>query len=343
MKRSVPLLSVLDATAIGPGVTANQALQWTTEIAHAAEQLGYHRLWVVEHHGVPDIGCSTPAVMIAHLAAVTKTIRLGSGGVMLPNHSPLVVAEEFSMLQGLYPDRIDLGIGRASGTSPDAAIALRRASVHEEKFEQQLDDLSRFLKGDFPLGHRYNRIRISLDVVPPPIYLLGSSESSARLAALNGLPYVFAHHLNPDVTRSALSVYRREFQDCGVIKEPYAIVTVAAVCALSQEEAEHAAVSASIVRVRRGLAHLHNIDVNADVLLYPSWSDEELQVVKRELSGEWILIGPPEQLMIGLMDLSQTTGANELMLTTIEYDGPSRIRTLKTISDAYCLANSLNP
>ncbi|NJO66112.1 MAG: LLM class flavin-dependent oxidoreductase [Leptolyngbyaceae cyanobacterium RM1_405_57] len=341
MRRVIPPLSVLDSIAIGPGITANQALQWTTQIAVVAEQLGYQRLWVVEHHGVPDIGCGSPAIMIAHLASVTRRIRLGSGGVMLPNHAPLVVAEEFSMLQGLYPNRIDLGVGRASGTDPATAIALRREAASDERFAQQLSELSSFLKREFPSGHHYEKVKIPLEVVPPPIYLLGSSESSAHLAALYGLPYVFAHHLNPEATSSALAVYRKEFQRRGALKEPYAIVTVAAVCAPSKEEAEQSAIGASIVRVRRGVALQHGIDVSPDVLLYPSWSDEELRVAEKALSGGWILVGAPEQLMVGLMNLYQITEADELMLTTIEYDGAERIRTLKAISNAYYLTNSL--
>ncbi len=333
MRREVPCLSVLDATAIGPGVTADQALRWTKEVAQAAERLSYERLWVVEHHGVRDIGCATPAVLIAALAAATQKLRLGSGGVMLPNHSPLVVAEEFSMLQALYPGRIDLGIGRASGSDPATTIALRRAPADDEEFATQLDELTGFLNRGFSAGHRYENVRISLRVDPPPIYLLGSSESSACLAAGRGMPFAFAHHLNPEPSCLALSRYRENFRS-GLIKEPYTIATIAVVCAPTQEEAEHAAMAAAIIRVRRGLALRHGVQVSDDVLRYPEWSDEERRVAQKELSGKWILIGNPEQVLSGLIDLRGTTGADELMLTSIEYDGPSRIRTLEAISEA---------
>jgi luciferase family oxidoreductase group 1 len=279
--------------------------------------------------------------MIAHLAAVTQRLRLGSGGVMLPNHSPLVIAEEFSMLQGLYPGRIDLGIGRARGADPATVPALRREPATGEEFISQLDELAGFLGGGFPPGHRYEKVRIALKVEPPPLYLLGSSESSACLAASLGLPFAFAHHLNPKATSSSLCAYRARFRDGGTRKKPYTIATVSIVCASSQEEADRAALRAAIIRIRRGIALQHNMDVSDDVLLYPSWSDEERRVAEKELAGGWILVGGPEQVMTDLTNLHRATGADELMLTTFEYDGPSRIRTLQTVADACRLSDTL--
>ncbi|GJL76347.1 MAG TPA: alkanal monooxygenase [Nitrosomonas nitrosa] len=332
----IPQLSILDATPIGPDVTATQALQWTTEIAQLAEKLNYHRLWVVEHHGVCDIGCSTPAVLIAHLAEATHSLRIGSGGVMLPNHAPFVVAEQFRMLQGLYPGRIDLGVGRARGADPAITLALQRGQNQDNEFETELDDLRCFLDGDFPAGHRFENVRISLEVDSPPVYLLGSSLSSAKMAAERGLPFAFAHHLNPDASHASLAKYKNEFRNNEILKKPYAILTIAVVCADSFEEAQHAAMAAAIVRLRRAAMLRKSLIVSSDVLLFPQWTDIEQQLAEKELAGGWILIGNPEQILNGLMDLCHSTDADELMLTSIEYEGPSRMRTLQAVGKLVC-------
>ncbi len=332
----IPQLSILDATPIGPDVTAAQALQWTTEIAQLAEILNYHRLWVVEHHGVRDIGCSTPAILIAHLAAVTRSLRIGSGGVMLPNHAPLVVAEQFRMLQALYPGRIDLGIGKARGSDPSIALALQRGQNQDDEFETELDNLEWFLSDNFPAGHKFESIRIHLDVDPPPVYLLGSSLPSAKMAAERGLPFAFAHHLNPDASHASLAKYKNEFRDNGILKKPYAILTIAVVCANSFEEAHHAAMTAAIVRLRRAAILRKSLTVSSDVLLFPQWSDVERQLAEKELAGGWILVGNPEQIRDGLIDLRHSTDADELMLTSIEYNGPDRIRTLQAVGEFVC-------
>lgn len=335
MMSSIAKLSILEATAIGPGVSAEQALQWTSDIARLADELNYYRLWVVEHHNAPDIGCSTPAVLMAHLADVTQHLRIGAGGVMLPNHSPFVVAEQFRMLQGLYPQRIDLGIGRARSGDPVMNRALQRHHIEDYDFESELEDLCHFLKHDFPAEHPFEKLKISLDVKSPPVYLLGSGSNSARFAAKRGFPFAFAHHLNPKSSRQSLAVYTNEFHGSSHQKQPCSILTTAVVCAETIEEAQHNAMKAAIIRLRRAAVQKSSLDVSDEAILFPQWTEAERSMAEKELSGGWIIIGDPDKVRHELLELQQSTHADELMLTTIEYDGPSRMRTLKLIGNIF--------
>ena len=232
---NVPL-SVLDLAPVAEGTTAGAALGHTTELARRTEELGYHRFWVAEHHNMPAIASSAPAVLLAHLAANTSTIRLGSGGVMLPNHAPLVVAEQFGTLEALHPGRIDLGIGRAPGTDQLTALALRRTmeGLSAEDFPRELADLMNYFSGDDPGGSSPRPGRGE----PPAVWLLGSSGFSAQLAGLLGLPFSFAHHFSSANTLPALELYRQHFRPSRWLDEPYAMVAVNAVCAETDERAE---------------------------------------------------------------------------------------------------------
>ena len=223
-------LSVLDLSPVAAGTTAGQALRQTTELAVRTEALGYRRFWVAEHHNMPAIASSAPAVLIAHLAAATSTIRVGSGGVMLPNHAPLVVAEQFGTLEALHPGRIDLGIGRAPGTDQRTALALRRTmeGLSAEAFPEELGDLFGLFTGEDP--------RAPITAMPgrgdmPAIWLLGSSGFSAQLAGLLGLPFSFAHHFSAANTVPALALYRQSFRPSAWLQHPHAMVAVSAVCA----------------------------------------------------------------------------------------------------------------
>src|SRR5688572_1153460 len=230
-------LSVLDLAPVGAGSDAAHALRASLALVQEAERLGYHRYWVAEHHNMPGIASSAPAVLIAHLASITERIRLGSGGVMLPNHAPLVIAEQFGMLEALHPGRIDLGIGRAPGTDPRTAAALRRTQhLAEPDLPEQLGELYGFFNGTFPPDHPYREIT----AVPargnqPAIWLLGSSDYSARLAGLLGLPFSFAHHFAAAGTLAALDVYRRSFRPSAALAEPYVMLGVAVLCADTHE------------------------------------------------------------------------------------------------------------
>src|SRR5690242_5671172 len=222
---AVPL-SVLELSPVTAGGTPRDALNNTIELAKHVERLGYRRFWLAEHHNMPGIASSAPAVLIGHIAEATQTIRVGSGGVMLPNHAPLVVAEQFGMLEALHPGRIDLGIGRAPGTDQLTASALRRTpEISADGFPQDLGELIAFFYGTFPEHHPYARITAvpARDNVPE-LWLLGSSGYSAQVAGMLGLPFAFAHHFMPANTLPALAIYRQHFRPSAYLAQPYVMI-----------------------------------------------------------------------------------------------------------------------
>ncbi len=320
-------LSVLDLAPVATGSDAGQALRNSLELAQHAERLGYRRHWVAEHHNMPGIASSAPAVLIAHLASVTSTIRVGSGGVMLPNHQPLVIAEQFGMLEALHPGRIDLGIGRAPGTDQITAYALRRSmEPSADDLPTQLDELLAFFKGTFP------RIR----AVPgagqmPEVWLLGSSDFSARLAGELGLPFSFAHHFMPQNTIPALEVYRRHFTPSPTLHDPYAMVGVAVVCAETDEEARrlHASARLSFLRLRTG--HPSTLPSPEEAEAYEYSQDEQVFIDSWTASH---VVGSPETVRAGLTDLQELTHADELILTTNVYDHAARLRSYELVAGA---------
>ena len=245
-------LSVLDVAPVAAGRGAGEALAHTTALARRTEELGYRRFWVAEHHNMAAIASSAPAVLIAHLAAATSTIRVGSGGVMLPNHAPLVVAEQFGTLAALHPGRIDLGIGRAPGTDQATALALRRTmeGLSAEQFPQELLELINFFTGERPRP---------ITATPglgesPQVWLLGSSGFSAQLAGLLGLPFAFAHHFSAANTLPALALYREHFRPSRWLDRPYAMVAVSTIAAETDERARWLAGPGglSFLRLRQG-------------------------------------------------------------------------------------------
>src|ERR1039457_4648188 len=229
-------LSVLDLATVATGSTPVQALRETTEMSRIVERLGYHRLWVAEHHGMSAIASSAPAVLIAHLANVTSTLRIGAGGVMLPNHSPLGVAEQFATLEALHPGRIDLGLGRAPGTDPQTARALRRAAdLGADTFPDDVVELIKYLlphegAPTHPFANPGNGYL-------PELWLLGSSTFSAQLAGILGFSLSFAYHFAPAQLEAALATYRANFQPSIVLREPHVMVAASVICAASNEEA----------------------------------------------------------------------------------------------------------
>ncbi len=333
-------LSVLDLVTVGQGSTASRALATSVEIARLAERRGYHRHWVAEHHSMPGVASSSPAVILAHLAAHTRRIRLGSGGVMLPNHAPLVVAEQFGTLEALAPGRVDLGLGRAPGTDGATAAALRRTDRLDEgadAFPQQLGELIGFLDDDFPDGHPYARVHAVPGPVQgpegrPQVWLLGSSGFSARLAGSLGLPFAFAHHFSARNTIPALDLYRSSFRPSAVLDAPYALIGVSALAADDPREARRQALSGalSMVRLRTGRPGLVPTPDEAEAYPYTP--------VERDFVDGWlanVVHGTPDEVRAGLDDLQKRTGADELMITASVHGGAARVRSYELIADAY--------
>lgn len=342
-------LSVLDLVTVGQGRTASQALRTGVEIARLAELRGFHRYWVAEHHSMPGVASSSPAVLLAHIAAHTDRIRLGSGGVMLPNHAPLVIAEQFGTLEAMAPGRIDLGLGRAPGTDGATAAALRRSDRLNEgadDFPQQLSELIRFLDDDFPDGHPYARIHAVPGPVQatapggvqsahrPPVWLLGSSGFSARLAGTLGLPFAFAHHFSARNTIPALDLYRSSFRPSAVLDAPYALIGVSALAADEEAEARRQVLTGalSMVRLRTGRPGL--IPSPEEAAAY-GFSPMEREFVDGWLAD--VIHGTADEVRTRLDDLAKRTGADELMITANAHGGEARLRSYELIADAYGL------
>ncbi len=332
-------LSILDLAGVGEGATPGDALRSTTELAVRAEALGYQRFWVAEHHGLPAVASASPPVLIAHLAAATSTLRLGSGGVMLPNHAPLAVAEQFGTLAALHPGRIDLGLGRAPGSDQLTAYALRRRSaddVNGDDFADRLMELRHFLDGDFPVDHPFAGIQVTPGG-SLPIWLLGSSDYSARLAALLGLPFAFAHHFAGAAgnTEAALDIYRDSFRPSADLSEPYSMIgaTVLAADTDSQARYEAAAGALSMLLLRTG--RLRRIPTPTQAAEY-RYSTAERDLVDAMQSTE--LIGTADEVAGGIRDLVQQFGVDELMITTRAHGPKARVRSFELIAEAFDLA-----
>jgi len=326
-------LSVLDLAPLAKNATATEALAATTALARRVEELGYRRIWVAEHHNMPSIASSSPAVLIAHLAAATSTIRVGSGGVMLPNHAPLVVAEQFGTLEALHPGRIDLGIGRAPGTDQRTALALRRtmAGLSAEGFPQELGDLIGYFDG----GGDDQRPDQRIVAVPgrgnePAIWLLGSSGFSAQLAGLLGLPFSFAHHFSSANTVPALELYRSNFRPSRWLERPYAKVAVNAVCADTDEHARYLSGPAGLAFLKLRTGKPEALVSPEEAAAYP-FTDQERAFTEDRFADQ--AVGSPETVRGQLRGLLDRTGADELMLTTMVYDVHDRIRSFELIAE----------
>lgn len=326
----MPPFSVLDLAPVGVGSTAGAALASTIELARATEKLGYHRFWVAEHHNMPGIASSAPAVLLAHLATATETMRVGSGGVMLPNHPPLVVAEQFGMLEALHPGRVDLGIGRAPGTDQVTAQALRRSvnPLSADEFPEQLTELMGYFAGSDQRG---------VTSVPgngdqPDVWLLGSSGYSAQVAGLLGLPFAFAHHFSAANTLPALALYRERFRPSARLSEPYAMICASVIAAEDEDHARYLAGSGalSFLQLRQGKPG--RVPSPEDAAAYP-YSDVERHFVEDRLSNQ--VIGDPETVLKGLNALLEATEADELMVTTLVHDPADRLRTYELVADMF--------
>lgn len=305
-------LSILDLATVATGSTPAQALSETTEMAKVAERLGYHRLWVAEHHSMPAVASSAPAVLIAHLAHETTTLRIGAGGVMLPNHAPLVVAEQFATLEALHPGRIDLGLGRAPGTDHVTARALRRAAdLGSDTFPDDVIELINYL---LPReGSVQHPSATPGSGYLPEVWLLGSSTFSAQLAGMLGLPFSFAYHFAPNLLDPALELYRSKFRPSILLESPYVMVAISAICAPTIDEAKWLAGSTALNILQRQTGRIGLLPSPEEADSY-HYNVEESAVISTAMASH--VIGDPATVREGLAALQQRTNANELMVST---------------------------
>jgi luciferase family oxidoreductase group 1 len=327
-------LSVLDLAPVGSGSTPSQALRDTVHLARLAERLGYVRSWYAEHHNLPSVASSSPEVLIAHVAAATERIRVGSGGILLPNHAPLRVAEAFHTLEALHPGRIDLGIGRAPGTDPATSQALRPFDA--EHFPAQLAELMALSRGDVPEDHPFHTVRaVPDDVRLPPIWLLGSSGFTARLAGARGMGYSFASHFSQEPAEPALQAYRQSFRPSEQFPEPHAILAVSVVCAETDERAEHLAWTLDLTWVRLHTGRLGPLPTPEEAKAYP-YTPQERAIAER--SRALHIVGGPAAVRARIEAMVEASGADEVMVTTTIHDPAERLRSFELLAGAMGLA-----
>lgn len=321
--------SILDLAPIVEGGTAAEAFRHTLDLAQHAERWGYHRYWLAEHHGMPGVASAATAVVIGYVAAGTSRIRVGAGGVMLPNHAPLVIAEQFGTLESLYPGRIDLGLGRAPGTDQLTARALRRDPVTAaDSLPHDVVELQSFFAPVRP-GQRIRAVPgAGLRV---PIWLLGSSLFSAQLAASLGLPFAFASHFAPDHLLRALEIYRAQFRPSEALERPYAMAGVNVFAAETDAEAARlmTSVKQQFINLRRGEPRELQPPVDP---VSPPWSPIEAAGVEHAL--KYAVVGSPETVRRGLADFIALTGADELIIAGQIYDHGARLRSFEIVAQA---------
>lgn len=315
--------SVLDLAPVCEGSDVAQSFRNTLDLARHAERLGYHRYWLAEHHNMPGIASAATGVLIGYVAGGTSTIRVGAGGVMLPNHAPLQVAEQFGTLASLYPGRIDLGLGRAPGTDQPTARALRRYFDSAETFPNDVVELLRYFEPAAP-GQPVRAVPGA--GVEVPVWLLGSSLFSARLAAALGLPFAFASHFAPDAMSDALDIYRREFRASARLDKPYAMLALNVVAAGTNDEARRlfTTLQQSFVNLRRGKFGLVPAPID-DIEVF--WTEQEKAGVERALGCA--VVGDSDTVRNGIRDFIARHRPDELMLTANIFDHAARLRSFE--------------
>ena len=325
-RRSIPL-SILDLAAVGRGESIAESFAGSVELARVAERTGYRRVWYAEHHNISSIASSATAVLIAHIAARTETIRLGSGGIMLPNHSPMLIAEQFGTLATLYPGRIDLGLGRAPGSDQATAYALRRDPAAAESFPSDVIELQGLLSDESPIP--------GVKAIPGkgtnvPLYMLGSSLFGAQLAAQLGLPYAFASHFAPRALHDAISLYREAFKPSKQLAQPYVIAAVGAIVAETAEDAAEQLDAARRLRARalfsRGGQKLSETDIDAIL------SSPQAAVVDEMLT--YNAVGTPDEAGQYLEDFRDETAADELIVAHQSKSVETRLRSAELLTEA---------
>lgn len=325
-------LSVLDQSAISEGSHAHEALKSTLQLAQLAERLGFTRFWVSEHHDSTKLAGSSPEILMTHLASQTSTIRIGSGGVMLPHYSAYKVAENFKVLEALFPGRIDAGVGRAPGGMPRATYALNNGQYRNaDRFPTQVDELHYYLTDSLPANHPYGELKAT-PVTPsaPPIWMLGSSTSSAQLAASKGLPYMFAHFINDDAGVYASQVYQDHFKPSDQLAYPKVGVATFFVCAETDEEAEYLASSLDLSLLQLAQAIPSKGTPNpaeASTIAYTEFEQAAIAQNRKRM-----IVGSPQTAKKKIKKLAADYGADEVMLVLIMYDYDKKLKALELIA-----------
>lgn len=328
MQSTIPY-SILDLAIIKKGFDAADAYRRSLDLAKHAEKLGFRRFWLAEHHNMAYVASSSPVVLMGHIAAGTQTIRVGSGGIMLPNHSPLMVAEEIGALETLFPGRIDLGLGRAPGTDQKTAHALRRGRLENvQDFPNDLEDLQRY----FSLSNSRSEVRaFPAEGLEVPIFILGSSLSSAVLAAERGLPYVFASHFAPTQFVQAVRYYQDNFKPSEYLDKPYVMACINVIAADTDEEAQF--LSTSFYQMALGIIRGKSYPLMPPVEdMSEVWNESERAAIENMMAVTFV--GTSDRISQGIDELVKYTRINELMITTNIFDNEARLKSLKLTADA---------
>jgi luciferase family oxidoreductase group 1 len=316
---------------VSEGSTARDALRDSVDLAKLCERLGYVRYWFAEHHGMPNIACSAPEILIEHVASSTSTIRVGSGGIMLPNHAPLRVAENFHTLATLHPGRVDLGVGRAPGTDPATSRALHPFDA--EHFPQQLEELITLSRRGFPAGHPLATVRVVPEgVALPPIWVLASSGATAAFAGAMGLGYGFARHFSPAPPGPAIAAYRAAFRPSEQFPKPHVILGVAVVCAPTDEEADYLATSSDVVWVRRHRGDMRPFPSPEAASKY-EFRPEDRPLIEANRQRQFV--GNPTRVAAVMRQLATDVQADELMVTTMIYGKTERLRSYELLAEEW--------
>jgi luciferase family oxidoreductase group 1 len=337
MPNSALLLSVLDQSPIPQGSSGGKALRNSLDLATLCDKLGYRRYWLAEHHATPMLACASPEAMIGPVAAATSRMRVGSGGIMLPHYSPLKVAETFSMLAGLFPGRIDLGLGRAPGSDQRTAYALQRdrRALAPDDFPQQLGELAAYLDGTVPADHPFAALAATLPGRPetPELWLLGSSPQSAIWAAEQGLPYMFADFINPG-GGAIMQRYRTDFAASAHRDTPLSAVAVSAICSESDDAAWQLSASWRMGSMALRSGHPIAVPLVEEAI---RWLTERAGSSDAAPVGRRLVCGAPQTVREGIQALAKEYGASEVMIVTIVHDHSARRRSYELIAEAFGL------
>ena len=339
----VPIqLSILDLATIYNNETASRTLQHSTDLARLADRLGYTRYWFAEHHNTKFQISSSPDLLAAHAAAHTKRIRIGSGGIMLPNHSPLKVVENFSLLESLHPGRIDLGIGRAPGTDGMTALALRRSreAVTTYDFPEQFAELLAFFTKGFPEEHPFSKITATAEEAIPELFMLGSSDGGMQFAAEYGLGFAFAAHINPKLAIPMLRTYNERFKPSQFLDHPKGILALIVICAETEERAQQLALPAQLQWARWGTGNYKLPPPSLEEAISHSFSSAE-EAVTQENEGRFV-IGTPSSVKEQLEKLATDALVDEIMILNMIPDATAREESFRLLADAFDLEKEMD-